>query len=153
MSEQERLVIHSGESPQPFNYAVGMHGSKFFKFLKEKKFIGIKCPECQKVYIPPRRVCGPCFKEMKEWVEVGPLGVIHTFTVLRYGFIDPETGKQKPVPYCYGFVTLDGADTLFQANIDISNEAGIKIGARVEAVFIDQPTGAMTDVKHFRLID
>ena len=153
MSEQERLVIKSAGVPQPFNYAVGMHGSKFLQGLKEKKFLGIKCPQCQKVYLPPRRVCGPCYKEMTEFVEVSSKGVIHTFTILRYGFIDPETGVQKPVPYCYGFVTLDGADTLFQSYIDISEEEKIQIGARVEAVFVDNPKGAMTDVKHFRLLE
>jgi len=153
MSELERLIMKSGDAQQPFNYAVGMHGSRFFNALKEKKILGIKCPKCRKVYVPPRRVCGPCYEEMKEFVEVGPQGVIGTFTILRYAFIDPETGEQKPVPYGYGFVRLDGADTLFQHYIDISEESSLKIGARVEPVFADQLKGMITDIKHFRTID
>ena len=96
MSDQERLVITSGEAEMPFNYAVGMHGSKFFEALKNKKILAIKCPKCGKVYVPPRRVCGPCFEEMTEFVEVGPQGSIGTFTILRFAFIDPETGEQPP---------------------------------------------------------
>ena len=120
MSEKEQLIIESGDAIQPFNYAVGLHGSKFFKEIKEnKKFMAIKCPECGKVYIPPRGVCGKCFVEMNEWVEVGPGGEIGSFTILRYAFIDPETGEQKPVPYGYGFIKLDGADTLFQQKMVI----------------------------------
>ena len=154
MSEQERLVIESGEGRQPFDYAVGMHGSKFFKAIaEERKILGIKCPECGKVYVPPRRVCGPCYKEMTEFVEVGPQGEIGTFTIMRYAIIDPATGEQKPVPYGYGFIKLDGADTLFQHYIDMTDVSALKIGARVEAIFIDNPKGNVRDIEGFRLID
>ena len=152
MSQQERLVIESGKAKQPFAYSVGMHGSKFFEALKKRKILGIRCPECGKVYVPPRRVCGPCFKEMNEFIEVGPTGVIGTFTILRYAFLDPETGVQKPVPYGYGFIKLDGADTLFQHYIDITDEPSLKIGARVEAVFVDKPKGSIRDIQHFKII-
>ena len=153
MSEQERLIIESGDAMQPFNYAVGMHGSKFFKALKDKKILGIKCPRCKKVYVPPRRVCGPCYTEMNEFVEISPTGVIETFTILWYEFIDPATGERKPVPYGYGFIKLDGADTLFQHYIDIAKESSLRIGARVEAVFSDQTKGTIRDIQYFRLID
>lgn len=154
MENKERLIIESGTATQPFNYAVGMHGSKFFKELKEnKKILGIKCPKCGKVYVPPRRVCGPCFTEMTEFVEVGPKGVIGTFTILRYAFIDPETGKQKPVPYGYGFIKFDGADTLFQHFIDIEDESKLKIGARVEPVFAKELKGTIRDIEYFRIIE
>ena len=153
MSDQERLVITSGEAEMPFNYAVGMHGSKFFEALKNKKILAIKCPKCGKVYVPPRRVCGPCFEEMTEFVEVGPQGSIGTFTILRFAFIDPETGEQKPVPYGYGFIRLDGADTMFQHYIDITEESSLKVGARVEAIFSDDPKGTIKDIKAFRTLD
>jgi hypothetical protein len=152
MSGQERLIIESGPANQPFNYAIGMYGSKFFKALMEKKILGVRCPACKKVYVPPRKVCGPCFREMNEFVEIGPAGVIGTYTILRYEFLDPETGEKKPVPFGYGFIKLDGADTLFQHYIDIKDEAAIKIGARVEAVFSDQPKGIIRDIRHFRII-
>ena len=154
MASKDNLIIHSGEATQPFDYSVGMHGSKFFKELQEnKRILGIKCPKCGKVYIPPRKVCGPCFAEMSEFVEVGPKGRIGTFTIMRYAFIDPETGKQKPVPYGYGYIELDGADTLFQHYIDIEDEAKIKIGARVEPVFAEEMKGTIRDIEYFRVID
>ncbi len=152
MSDQERLIIGSGDAMQPFNYAVGVYGSVFFEALKEKRLLGVKCPGCNKVYIPPRRVCGPCYREMKEFVEVGPQGVIGTYTIMRYAFIDPATGEQKPIPYGYGFVKLDGADTLFQHYISLEKEDAVKIGARVEPVFTDSPQGMITDILNFRVI-
>jgi uncharacterized OB-fold protein len=154
MSEKEHIIIRSGEAQQPFDYAVGLHGSKFFEELRDhKRILGIKCPKCRKVYIPPRRVCGGCFSEMTEFSEVGPKGRIGTFTILRYAFIDPETGEQKPVPYGYGFIQLDGADTLFQHYIDIDDESKVKIGARVEAVFAEERKGTIKDIRSFRIID
>ena len=153
MDKKDLLVIESGELVQPFDYAVGLHGSKFFKELKEKRIVGIKCPKCGKVYVPPRRVCGPCFTEMTDFIEVGPKGEIGTFTILRYAFIDPETGEQKPVPYGYGFIRFDGADTLFQHYIDIKDESKIKIGARVEPVFSKEMKGTIRDIEYFRVID
>jgi hypothetical protein len=90
---------------------------------------------------------------MNEWIEVGPLGTIGTFTILRFAFIDPETGHQKPVPYGYGFIKLDGADTLLQHYIDIKDENKIKIGARVEPVFAEERKGSMMDIEYFRIID
>jgi uncharacterized OB-fold protein len=105
------------------------------------------------VYIPPRGVCGECFVEMKDWVEVGPKGVIGTFTILRFAFIDPETGAQKPVPYGYGFIKLNGADTLFQHYISVEDEKKIKIGARVEPVFSKDRKGSIRDIEYFKVID
>ena len=154
MVEKEHIIIESGDAVQPFAYSVGMHGSRFFAEIRDnKRFLGGKCPRCGKVYIPPRGVCGDCFVEMKEWVEVGPKGVIGTFTILRYAFIDPETGAQKPVPYGYGFIRFDGADTLFQHYINIEDETKIRVGARVEPVFARERKGSIRDIEYFRVID
>lgn len=154
MAEMEHIVIESGEKEQPFHYAVGMYGSRFFKELKERRvFLGVRCPKCKKVYVHPRKVCGECFVEMKDFVEVGPKGTIGTFTILRYAFIDPETGEQKPVPYGYGYIKLDGADTLFQHYISIEDESKVKIGARVEPVFSEERKGTLKDILCFRVID
>jgi uncharacterized protein len=154
MSEKDFMIIESGGAVQPFKYAVGMHGSKFFTEIRDhKRFLGIRCPRCKKVYIPPRKVCGPCFAEMDEFVEVGPGGTIGTFTILRYAFIDPETGIQKPIPYGYGFIKLDGADTLFQHYIDIHDESKVRIGARVEPVFKEVRKGSIRDIEYFKIID
>jgi uncharacterized OB-fold protein len=154
MAEKEHIIIESGDMSQPFKYAVGMHGSRFFTEIRDnKRFMGIRCPKCNRVYIPPRGVCGQCFAEMKDWIEVGPRGMIASFTILRFAFIDPETGVQKPVPYGYGFIKLDGADTLFQHYINIEDEKKIKIGARVEPVFSKNPRGSIRDIEYFKVIE
>ncbi len=154
MADEDYLVIDSGKALQPFNYAIGLHGSKFFQEMKEhKRIVGSKCPKCSQVYVPPRRVCGACYVENSTFVEVGPKGVIGSYTIVRYAFIDPETGEQKPVPYGYGFIKFDGADTLFQHFIELKEESKIKIGARVEPVFAEKMKGTIRDILYFRVIE
>jgi hypothetical protein len=117
-----------------------------------KRIYGIKCPECNKVLVPIRRVCGECFREMEELVEVGPQGTVETFTVLSFGFVDPETGKQRPVPYTWAFIKLDGSDNTFIHYLQETDLSKLKIGMRVEAVFEEERRGHVLDIRHFRTV-
>jgi uncharacterized protein len=155
MSEEKKdlITLESGEMAQPFRWTAGAYGSKFLTELRDnKKFVGVKCPKCGKVYVPPRRVCGPCFEELTELVPVSDEGEVVTFTVVSFGFVDPATGTQKPVPYGYAAILLDGADTLLLHFIDETDQEKIKVGARVKAVFEEDRTGSLLDIKYFELI-
>lgn len=156
MNEKKKdlITLESGEAEQPFRWAAGAYGSKFLTELRDnKKFVGAKCPQCGKVYVPPRRVCGPCFVELTELVPVSDEGELVTFTVVSFGFVDPATGLQKPVPYGYAAILLDGADTFLLHFIDETDQEKIKVGARVKAVFEEERTGSLLDIKHFELLE
>ena len=64
-----------------------------------------------------------------------------------------ETGTAKPVPYAYGAVQLDGADTQLSHFIEYKDESKLQIGARVETVFEEVRKGNIKDIKAFRLIE
>ena len=154
-NKQGLFTMSSGDGAQPYNYAVGVYGSKFLQELRDNhKILGIKCPKCQKVYVPPRQVCGPCYTEMTELVPVASEGKIVSFTILRFQFLDPETGEKKPVPYGYGFFKLDGADNNFQHFLEVpEDESRLWIGARVKAVFSDEKLNSLKVIRHFTLVD
>lgn len=158
MAEPEKriyAVIETGEMEQPFRWTAGAYGSKFLTEMRDnKRFVGIKCPSCGRVYVPLRRVCGPCYAEMTELVPVGDEGTLITFSVVSFGFVDPATGLQKPVPYGYAVIQLDGADSYLIHYIDETDPEKMKAGMRVRAVFEDdtERTGSMLDIKHFSLI-
>lgn len=144
------LTVSSGGSFQPYRYAVGRHGSRFLVELRDRKrFFATRCPACRKAYVPPRPLCGPCWRTMDEWVEVGPEGTLVAFTILRFPFIDPETGRKKPVPYGYGFIRLDGADTNLQHFLKVDGSRPPEIGLRVRPVFEEDRTGTLRDIRHF----
>ncbi len=150
LKRRDILTFSSGEAFQPFHYSVGAFGTRFFDELKKnRRFMGVRCPGCKKVYVPPRPVCGPCYLPMTEWVPVGPLGTVIAFTMLRFAFIDPETGQKKPVPYGYGFIRLDGADTSLQHFLQVDEKAPIHIGMRVRPILEDVMNGNLRDIRHF----
>ncbi len=151
--KKELLAVSSGDASQPFNWSVGIYGSKFLQELRDnKKLFGIKCPTCGRVYVPPRKVCGRCYKAMDEIVQVSDEGVIEVCTIIQFGFVDPNTGVQRPVPYSYAYIKLDGADTLLPHFLDSTDPAKVKVGARVKAVFEDKRTGNLMDIRHFKVL-
>lgn len=141
--------------PMPYEWSVGKYGSAFFNEIREhKRFLGIKCPGCGLVYVPPRRVCGPCFRELTELVPLSDTGTITAFSVVNYPFIDPATGVQRPIPYTYGYIRMDGADNIFSHIINETDLDKIKVGMKVKAVF--KPDGEMrgniNDILHFDIV-
>jgi len=147
-------IASSTDAEQPYRYSAGLYRSRFLVEIRDnKRFVGVRCPKCRKVYAPPKMLCGPCFCRMEEPIEVGPQGEIKTFTILRFAFVDPQTGIAKPIPYAYGIIQLDGADNVLSHYVDYHEESKVRIGARVEAVFEEHRTGTMNDIKHFRILD
>lgn len=150
---QELMSISSGDASQPYQWSVGKCGSKFLQELRDnKKIVGIKCPKCHRVFVPPRPVCGQCFVAMDEIVPVADEGEIYACTIIRFGFVDPNTGVQRPVPYGYGFIKLDGADNNLAHFFDSTDPHKVKVGARVKAIFEDKRSGSLLDIKHFSVL-
>ena len=141
--------------PMPYEWSIGLYGSRFFhEIMNKRRFIGIKCDGCGKVYVPPRRVCGPCFRELHELAPLSDTGVITAFSVVNYPFIDPNTGSQRPIPYTYGYIQLDGADNIFSHIINEMDLSKIKVGMKVRAVFKDRKDmkGNTEDIRYFEII-
>jgi len=135
----------------PFKYTAGEVLTKFFYELKEKRIMGIRCPKCKRVLLPPRGFCEMCFEPLEEWVEVSDEGVIGAFQICCMKFL----GAPEP-PWASGLIRLDGADTAilhFIGGIDLSDiekgKEAIKIGTRVKAVWSDAPKGLITDIRYF----
>ncbi|HAR97445.1 MAG TPA: hypothetical protein DCS11_00785 [Syntrophus sp. (in: bacteria)] len=152
--ESERLVSVFAY-PMPYEWSIGLYGSKFFQEIKQnRRFVGIRCNGCGKVYVPPRRVCGPCFQELTELVALSDTGVITAFSVVNYPFIDPNTGAQRPIPYTYGYIKLDGADNIFSHIINETDLSKIKVGMKVRAIFKDtaEMQGNIQDIKYFDIV-
>lgn len=155
MEEKKKLLsIYSGEAEQPFEWSAGKYTSKFLVEMRDnKKLFGSRCPKCKKVLVPPRRVCGECFVQMDEVVELGNKGTVSSYTVLNFGFVDPGTGKQRPVPYTVANVDLDGADNSYPHFLEETDPDKLRIGMRVEAVWEENRTGHLLDIRYFKTIE
>jgi uncharacterized protein len=152
---KELLTLSSGDLAMPYEWSVGLYGSRFFEEIRERRrFLGIRCPKCRKVLVPPRRICGPCFQKLDELVELSDTGTIRAFSVVNYPFIDPATGMQRPIPYTYGYINIDGSDNIFSHLIDETDESKIKVGMKVRAVFKDpaEMEGNIQDIRYFEIM-
>ena len=152
----DQLLTVSFAKPIPYDWSIGKHGSRFFQEIRERqRFIGIRCPSCGKVYVPPRRVCGPCFTEMEELVPLTDRGTLKAFSVVNYPFLDPDTGRQRPIPYTYGYIQMDGADNIFSHIINETDVTKIEVDMKVRAEFKPEMEmkGHMSDIRHFDIIN
>lgn len=137
-----------------YEYAVGENATRFFQELKDHgRLMGVRCAACNRVYIPPRPVCGICFEPTTEWVPLSDEGVLVGATVVRLPFVDPMTGKQRPVPYGMGIIRLDGASTGIFHFVDETDESKLRVGRRVRANIRTERQGNLQDITGFRLVD
>jgi uncharacterized OB-fold protein len=116
--------------PEPSR--LGVH---FATQLAAGEIIGHRCPQCAKVYVPPRGYCPLCVVETTDADEV-PItdrGTITTFSVitpLQY------PGQQETEDYVQATLLLDGSDTtIMVTGVEGIAIADVRTGLRVEAVW------------------
>jgi hypothetical protein len=154
IKKKELLSVYSGEAEQPFEWSAGKYVSRFLMEMRDNKtLVGSKCPKCSKVLVPPRRVCGDCFVQMDEIVKLSGKGSLYSFTVVNFGFVDPDTGLKRPVPYTCAYITLDGTNCTYAHYLSETDPAKISIGMRVQPVWEENRRGHLLDIKHFEPID
>jgi uncharacterized protein len=103
--------------------------------IGEGRIIGHTCPECGKVYVPPRGYCPLCAVPTGEddEVEIPARGTITTFSVitpLQY------QGQEEKDDYVQATILLDGShSTLGMQRIHDVPIDDVHTGMRVEAVW------------------
>lgn len=139
--------VAGGRLAMPYRYFPGPIATRFFLELRDnQRIVGIRCPTCGIVYVPPETTCGTCFEKLEEWVEVGKRGVLQSYTITHYRLpVHPDH-----TPFIYGVVKLDGADTGFLHFLGEVDAGALRIGMIMEAVFREKRVGNILDIKYFR---
>jgi uncharacterized OB-fold protein len=140
--------IHQSRIRLNYNWWLGEAGSRFYREIRDhSKIMGIKCPQCALVYVPPKINCPKCFSRLVEWVELKDTGIVITYTVVRYSvpFIQPA----EP-PFALGIIQLGGANTGFTHILGEVNLDEIRSGMKVKAVFQETRKGHLLDIKYFK---
>ncbi len=129
-------------------FTAGEAQSKFLHGLEQGKFIGQRCPKCKKVYTPSRGSCPTDGVPTDEIVELANTGTVTTYCVVNV----PFAGQSIEIPYICAQILLDGANLSFMGLIQEIPTDEIRMGMRVEAVWVDAeelgPT--LASVKYFR---
>ena len=149
LNEELEKKVFRGRIKVPYKHTAGAYVEKFITEIgKNNKIMGVRCPKCGKVFVPPKMICFKCFEKMEEWVEVGNQGTVKGFTIITHS---TPVLPLKP-PFAYGIITLDGADTDFVHIINESDPNKLKVGMRVEAVFKEKPRKRILDIEYFNPI-
>jgi uncharacterized OB-fold protein len=133
-----------------YNYKFNIsHMKPFLDKLKEKKLVGLKCPGCNRVFFPPRLVCGKCLIKPNQWVDLRETGQVSTFAIAYLK--DPESGEVQEKPMA--LIQQDGSDTSYMA--ELSPEIDFKdtyIGMPVKVHWVDEPHGGLDDIDYYEPI-
>ncbi len=139
-----------GGLPVGHRYTPGVAGEAFFTALRDRGvLLGSRCDSCSFTYVPVRLFCERCFAELSADVELGPGGVLRSFTIAFVGL--DERPLERPVTY--GLVQLDGADALLLHRVLDVGDQPLQIGERVEVVLRPdgERTGSILDIQGFRV--
>ena len=128
-------------------YAASPEESLFYTSLSEGKLVGQRCPECGKVYIPPRSACPADGTPTAEEVPLPDTGTVTTFCIVNVPFL----GQRITPPYVSAYVLLDGADIAFLHLILDIEAAEVRMGMRVKAVWKPEDEWGTTieNISHF----
>lgn len=134
-----------------YTYTPGRAATRFLRGIERRKLMGQRCPGCGKVYIPPRGACARCGLATTDEVEVADKGTVVSFTVVRV----PSQNIDVPLPYAAASILLDGADIPFQALLRDCEVEDVRMGMRVQAVWVPDAELAPTfqNIRHFVPID
>lgn len=115
--------------------------ANFDQHLSDGKLMGVRCQDCDTLYLPPRPMCTKCFSESMEWVEAPEKGTLAAFTVVH---IAPtamiEAGYGRKNPYISGIVTLENGLSISAQilGLDTTQPEMIKIGTPLKAEYIER---------------
>jgi len=145
--EDKDVYIYEGQIYIPNTFSAGALGTRVLVALRDrKKITGMRCPTCNRVYVPARSTCKDCFGQLDELVEVSDQGVVLTYTVVN----EPNACQPVEAPLTYGIVQLDGADNGFVHMLGGVEAEQLRVGMRVQAVFNEERKGSILDIKYFK---
>ncbi len=145
--ETNEGLIVPGKISIPFSYTAGKTGSRFLIELRDhQRIMGVRCPRCGRVGVPPQRICIFCFVETDQWVELSTEGILLAHTWVR----KPKPHHPSVDPLIYGVIRLDGADNDMIHLVHADNPGGLVDGIRVRAIFSEKRRAHILDIMYFR---
>jgi len=126
------------------------HMTPFLEKLKQKKLVGNECRSCNRVFFPPRLVCGKCMVKPDRWVDLRDTARVATYTIVYTK--DPETGEvlEKPV-VC---IRQDGSDTTHIAQLEPTIDfKDAYIGMPLKVHWKDVTTGGLGDIEYYDVLE
>jgi uncharacterized OB-fold protein len=129
-------------------HSASIQETRYLQGLKQGRLLGQRCPQCGKVYIPPRGACPVDGVPTEAEVELPDRGTVTTFCIVNVPFL----GQKIKPPYVAAYVLLDGADIAFLHLILDCPAEDVRMGLRVQAVWKPREEWeyGLQNITHFR---
>lgn len=138
-----------GDLPVTSRYTYGLAGERFFRTIKDEgRILGTHCKKCNHTYVPATQFCEKCLAELPDWVDVGTVGELETYTVLYEDY----DGTPLKDPEIVVFIRLGDGGVIHRLSEVVPED--IYFGMPVEAVFKPkvERLGSILDIKYFRAV-
>ncbi len=146
MSQPE--VLHQAfELGFTYTRSTGPVVGRFLTELKNRKIVGIRASD-GRVIVPPMEYDPDTAEELSEFVDVGQQGAVVSFAWVK----TPREAHPLQQPFAWAMIKLDGADVPMVHCVAAASESDICTGARVKAVWVDEPRGFINDIRCFELV-
>ena len=120
---------------------------RFLTGLRNRQIFGIRATD-GRVIVPPMEYDPDSAEALSEFVEVGQEGELVSWCWVKH----PRDAHPLDQPFAWAMIRLDGADVPMVHCVKAPNEEAVTTGARVRAVWADEPRGFIDDIQYFELV-
>lgn len=116
-----------------YDYTPGVARTRFLRAIEQKRLVGQRCPETQKVYIPPAGVSPVSGLPTLEEVELGLDGTVVSYCIVNLDF----TGNAQEIPYVSALILVDGSDIPIYGLVREIAPEDVHFGLRLKSVWVE----------------
>jgi uncharacterized OB-fold protein len=143
---QPEVLSQAFELGFTYTRSTGPVVGRFLTGLKQRKIIGNRASD-GRVIVPPMEYDPVTADELRDFVDVADSGEIVSFAWVK----QPRDAHPLDKPFAWAMIKLDGADVPMVHCVAADSEAQVSTGARVKAVWADETTGFISDIRCFEL--
>ncbi len=151
--ETEQVLFETWVPQARYAWDAGIAIGRYLAELKAGRLVGVHCPSCGRILVPPRMFCQDCFVSTDGFVPLQDTGTVITFSIchIRWDMVRLEH------PLIPAVIAIDGASPgmgILHLLGEVDPKA-VRIGMRVQAVWKppEEREGAITDIRYFKPLE
>ena len=141
---QPEVLSQDFELGFTYTRSTGPVVGRFLTELRSRRIVGNRGSD-GRVLVPPMEFDPVTADALDEFVEVGQQGEIVSWCWVN----EPREAHPLDRPFAWALIRLDGADVPMLHCVAAGSEDELATGARVKAVWADEPRGFITDIRWF----
>lgn len=151
--ETGRVLYETWVPNARYAWDTGIAIGRYLAELKAGRLVGVHCPSCGRILVPPRMFCQDCFVPTDGFVPLQDTGTVVTFS-LCYVRWDMARLERPLIP---AVIAIDGASPgmgILHLLGEVEPQA-VRVGMRVRAVWkpLEEREGAITDIRYFKPLE